>query len=66
MREKMSQRMLLSVWTEDKQGGSGINLVKALGLDTKKNFLAADCYKEMWYGEDGLMQFCPLRAIKIV
>lgn len=66
MCEKISQRMLLSLWTEDKQGGNGSNLVKAFGLDTKKNFVAADCYKEMWYCENGVMQSCHLRAIKIV
>lgn len=58
--------MLLSIWTEDQQGGNGVNLVKAPGFDPKKNFLAAGCYKEMWGGENGVVQSCHLRDIKIV
>lgn len=63
---KFHKECLLSICTKDQQGGNSINLVKAFGFDTKKDFLAADCYKQMWCGENGVMQSCHLSAVKIV
>lgn len=65
VRKFYKERCFLSE-LKHQQGGNEINLVKALGFDAKKNFLAANCYKEMWCGENGVVQSCHLRAVKIV
>ena len=51
---------------QNQPAGNEINLVKTLGFAARKNVLAANWYKERGCAENGVVQSCHLRAVKIV